>query len=237
MFMHQFYTIVTVFSIQFSVLCFPLTMMHLQLAGFQEASLCKNFPGRAAISAPFGSTWIVLLWADPVQTLCAETEAKGSTLSPRSQVQAEKILADFGAWSSPYPVPFSPPGLNLVAVFLLVFLTPLAPPSPHTWELNQDSPFDPLVLDNDWLLASRVLLWSKLWAHKGHFPSSLLFLSSLSFWISPSRTYELMFAIGGQIRAKWTWIAEYSESWPLLNHMLQFVFPNFFFDPLHCWLT
>lgn len=48
--MHHFYIIVTVFSIQFSVLCFPLTMMHLQLAGFQEASLCKEFPRQSSYS-------------------------------------------------------------------------------------------------------------------------------------------------------------------------------------------
>lgn len=77
MFMHPFYIIVTVFSIQFSILCFPLTIMHLQLAGFHSV---KNFPGRAVIAALHGSIWIVLLWEGPVQTLYGRNRSKGRHL-------------------------------------------------------------------------------------------------------------------------------------------------------------
>lgn len=115
-------------------------------------------------------------------------------------------------WQSSYCVPYSS-------------LNASPHPTPSTWELNQDSPLDLLLLHTDRLLTSRILLWLKGKA-SCYYQAPSTQRSPPVF--SPFPRRSLMW---GQLRAKWVWIAEYSESWPLLNHMLLFVYPNFFFDP------
>lgn len=123
---------------------------------FKKYHPVKNFPGRAALSALSGSIWIiVLLWEGLGQTLSVETEAKGSTLPGRE---------DLGRFRSVFfalPSPFFSPRADASGSLPTCVHYSSRTTSPHTWELIQDSPLDPLVLDNDWRLASRILLWSK----------------------------------------------------------------------------